>query len=429
MKEITFPQLKETVYHKVLDNGLDVYVQPKDGFHKTFATFTTKYGSIDNMFVPLGKDQAVKVPDGIAHFLEHKMFEKKEGDVFHEFSRRGASANAFTSFTQTAYLFSATTQVKENLETLINFVQEPYFTEQTVEKEKGIIGQEIKMYDDEPDMHLMFGLLENMYHHHPVQINIAGTVDSIDDITKDLLYTCYHTFYHPSNMLLFVVGPVDPGDIMSLVEENQRGKNYQPQLPIQRCFEKEPDQVQSAKKVVHMPVQIPKCMVAFKDKSPGRSGRELLHYELAVDVLLDMMFDESSQNYEALYDEGIIDESFSFDYTEDDHFGFSMIGGDTKDPDQLVQRLHTMIAEFKKQPLDESRLEEVKKKKIGSYLQAMNSPEFIATQFTRYRFNEMNLFEVVPVLEQMTASELGEILQSHFDDDCFTACQVLPRED
>lgn len=427
MKELAFPQLKETAYHKQMDNGLDVYVLPKEGFHKTFATFTTKYGSIDNTFVPLNGKAYTEVPDGVAHFLEHKMFEKEDGDVFHEFSKQGASANAFTSFTQTAYLFSATSNVKQNLKTLVNFVQDPYFTEQTVEKEKGIIGQEIKMYEDEPDMHLMFGLLENMYHHHPVQINIAGTVASIADITKDWLYTCYETFYHPSNMLLFVVGPVDPAEILSLVEENQNAKDYHAQPPVQRYFKEEPKEVVQAKKVIEMSVQTPKCLIAFKDQHAGRSGKALMQQELAVDMLLELMFGESTQNYEKLYDEGLIDDSFSFDYTEEDHFGFSMIGGDTKDPDLLIERLTTMIKEFKSQPLEKELIERVKKKKIGSFLQALNSPEFIATQFTRYRFNDMNLFEVVPALEQLTATVLEQTLADHFDEDCFTACQVLPK--
>lgn len=428
MKPLTFPQLKETVYYKNMDNGLDVYVLPKEGFHKTFATFTTKYGSIDNTFVPLNENKSTQVPDGIAHFLEHKMFEKEDGDVFHEFSKKGASANAFTSFAQTAYLFSATSHVKENLETLVNFVQDPYFTEETVEKEKGIIGQEIKMYEDEPDTHLLFGLLENMYHHHPVQINIAGTVSSISDITKDLLYTCYETFYHPSNMLLFVVGPVDANEIISLVEENQNAKNYQAQPPIQRFFEEEPEEVVQRKKVIEMAVQMPKCLIAFKDKHPGRTGKDLMKHELAVDVLLDLMFGESSENYEKLYNEGIIDDSFSFDYTEEDHFGFSMIGGDTKDPDILEKRLHDMIAEFKGQSLDETYIERVKKKKIGSFLQAMNSPEFMATQFTRYQFNDMNLFDVVAALEQLTVHELQRTMTEHFDEHNFTVCQVVPKE-
>ncbi|HET7658664.1 MAG TPA: pitrilysin family protein [Bacillales bacterium] len=428
MEQLAFKQLKETVYHETLENGLNVYVLPKPGFHKTFVTFTTKYGSVDNSFVPLNGNEVTQVPDGIAHFLEHKMFEKEDGDVFQHFSKQGASANAFTSFTRTAYLFSATSNVEQNLETLVDFVQAPYFTTQTVEKEKGIIGQEIRMYDDNPDWRLFFGLIDNMYEHHPVKIDIAGTEKSIADITKDMLYTCYETFYHPSNMLLFVVGPVDPKGIFSLVKQNQQKKDYKPQPPVRRFFKDEPKEVVRVKKILKMSVQTPKCLIGFKEKNPGRQGKELLRRELALNVLLDLMFGPSSENYETLYNEGLIDDSFSFDYTEEDHFGFTMIGGDTKDPDLLEKRLYSMIQEFKEQEMDETAIERVKKKKIGSFLQSLNAPEFIANQFTRYQFADMNLFEVVPVLEQLTADDLERVLDEHFDEDCFTVCQVRPRK-
>jgi predicted Zn-dependent peptidase len=214
-----FSQLDETLYFETLDNGLKVYILPKQGFNKTFVTFTTKYGSVDNEFVPLGKNEFVRVPDGIAHFLEHKMFEKEDGDVFQQFSRQGASANAFTSFNRTAYLFSSTDQVMKNLETLVDMVQTPYFTEQMVEKEKGIIGQEIMMYNDNPDWRLYYGVIENLYKNHPVKIDIAGTVESIAKITAEQLYECYRTFYHPSNMLLLAVGNVSPEEVISFLKK------------------------------------------------------------------------------------------------------------------------------------------------------------------------------------------------------------------
>ena len=207
-----------------MPNGLNVYILPKKGFSKTFVTFSTKYGSIDREFIPLGKKEPVTVPDGIAHFLEHKMFEKEEGDVFQQFSEKGASANAFTSFTKTTYLFSSTDHVLDNTKTLLDFVQQPYFTEETVEKEKGIIGQEITMYDDQPDWRLYFGAIENMYKDHPVKIDIAGTVESIDKITADHLYECYNTFYHPSNMTVFVVGAVNPQEMMDFIKQDQACK-------------------------------------------------------------------------------------------------------------------------------------------------------------------------------------------------------------
>src|SRR5574342_730560 len=235
----TFDQLDETLHYEECENGLKVYVLEKKGFNKTFATFTTHYGSVDNHFKPLGKQENVKVPDGIAHFLEHKLFEKEQGDVFQQFSKQGASANAFTSFTRTAYLFSSTSNFENNLETLIDFVQEPYFSEKTVEKEKGIIGQEITMYDDNPDWRLYFGLIQNMYKNHPVSIDIAGTIESISHITKDMLYECYETFYHPSNMLLFVVGPISPDETMGMIKGNQSKKEYKNKPEIKRKFDEE----------------------------------------------------------------------------------------------------------------------------------------------------------------------------------------------
>ncbi|ADC51964.1 putative processing protease [Alkalihalophilus pseudofirmus OF4] len=424
MKQLTFEQLKETLYHEKLENGLDVYILPKEGFNKTFATFTTKYGSIDNKFTPLGGNDTIHVPDGIAHFLEHKMFEDENGDVFQDFSKQGASANAFTSFTRTAYLFSSTTNVEKNLETLLDFVQHPYFTEESVEKEKGIIGQEITMYDDNPDWRAYFGVIENMFVNHPVKLDIAGTIESISNITKDLLYTCYQTFYHPNNMLLFIIGPVDPQAIMKQVKENQGSKSFAAPETINRVFDDEPNEVATEKNVIHMPVQTPKCLVGFKEANPSRQGEDLLKHELSINILLDLMFGQSSANYQKLYEQGLIDDSFSFDYSAEEGFGFTILGGDTKKPDELAEAIKEMITTFKQEALDESVVNRAVKKKIGSFLRSLNSPEYIANQFTRYQFNDMTLFDVVPVLEGITKEHLSEVLEEHFDFKRFTVCQV-----
>lgn len=427
MNQINFEQLNETLFHETLENGLQVYILPKPGFNKTYATFTTKYGSIDNHFIPIGKKDPIKVPDGIAHFLEHKMFEDEDGDVFQLFSKQGASANAFTSFTRTAYLFSSTSEVEKNLETLLDFVQHPYFTEESVEKEKGIIGQEITMYDDNPDWRVYFGVIENMYVNHPVKIDIAGTIESIDKITKDLLYTCYETFYHPKNMVLFIVGAIEPEGIMNLVKTNQGKKTFKEITSIERIFEEEPQKVSETEKILKMSVHTPKCLVAFKEKSQSRQGAELLKHELSMNILLDLMLGQSSKNYEELYNEGLIDDSFSFDYSAEFGFGFSIIGGDTKDPDRLVSSLKQMVTAFLKAPLEKNAVSRVIKKKIGAFLRAINSPEYIANQFTRYQFNDMNLFDVVSTLESLTTSELEEKAKEHFDLEYFTVCQVVPK--
>ncbi|MDQ0206281.1 EF-P 5-aminopentanol modification-associated protein YfmH [Alkalicoccobacillus murimartini] len=424
MNQVPFKQLNETFYHETLDNGLHVYILPKEGFNKTFATFTTKYGSIDNRFVPIDGDEERLVPDGIAHFLEHKMFEDENGDVFHDFSRQGASANAFTSFTSTAYLFSSTSNVPKNLETLVDFVQHPYFTEESVEKEKGIINQEITMYDDNPDWRLYFGVIENLFVHHPVKIDIAGTIESISHITKDWLYTCYHTFYHPSNMLLFVVGPVDPEEVMKQVKANQAGKSFAPPQDIKRFFDQEPEHVAKEKSIIRMPVQAPKCLVGIKEIGTERQGKDLLKRELGIKIILDLMFGQSSGNYQTLYQSGLIDDSFSYEYTGEGGFGFTIIGGDSPDPDKLADQIKEMIQAFVAAEIDQTSMERAVKKKIGSFLRSLNSPDFIATQFTRYQFNQMNLFDVVPVLESFTKEDLETILQDHFQLSRSTVCQV-----
>ncbi len=427
MKQIMFEQLNETLYHKTLDNGLNVYILPKQGFNKTYATFTTLYGSVDNHFIPIGAKEPLKVPDGIAHFLEHKMFEDEDGDVFQLFSKQGAQANAFTSFTRTAYLFSSTTEVEKNLVTLLDFVQHPYFTPESVEKEKGIIGQEIKMYDDNSDWRLYFGVIENMYVNHPVKIDIAGTVESIDQITKDLLYTCYETFYHPKNMVLFIVGSIDPEEIMKLVIANQAKKTFKEIAAIERIFADEPPTVANKKQILKMAVHTPKCLVGFKEKDPNKQGQDLLKHELCINILLDLMFGQSSNNYATLYNQGLIDDSFSFDYSAEKGFGFSIIGGDTKDPDQLVETLEEMIQTFIQKPLDDNMVKRAIKKKIGTFMRSLNSPEYIANQFTRYQFNAMNLFDVIGTLENLTKEELEEKAKGHFDPKMFTVCQVLPK--
>ncbi|MCC5804576.1 EF-P 5-aminopentanol modification-associated protein YfmH [Rossellomorea vietnamensis] len=428
MKKISFDQLQENLYYEKMSNGLDVYILPKKGFNKTYATFTTKYGSIDNHFVPLDEDEFVKVPDGIAHFLEHKLFEKEDGDVFQQFSKQGASANAFTSFTRTAYLFSSTTNVERNLETLIDFVQDPYFTEKTVEKEKGIIGQEITMYDDNPDWRLYFGVIQNMYKNHPVKIDIAGTIESITPITKDMLYQCYNTFYHPSNMLLFVVGSVDPEQIMNQVRSNQEKKDYEKMPEIKRKFEDEPETVAEKKQVLKMNVQSPKCLVGLKAPEPIQQGREMLRQELSMNVFLDLLFGKSSPYYSELYNDGLIDETFHYDYTQENGFGFLTVGGDTEKPDELSEKVQSLLLKAKGESLfTEEGLERTKKKKIGAFLRAINSPEYIANQFTRYAFNEMDLFEVVPTLETLKYDDIQAVAESIISEERFTVCQVVPK--
>ncbi|MEK4530961.1 EF-P 5-aminopentanol modification-associated protein YfmH [Solibacillus sp. FSL K6-1554] len=427
METIEFQQLDETLYYKQLNNGLDVYILPKKGFSKTFVTFTTKYGSIDRTFVPIGETEPVTVPDGIAHFLEHKMFEKEDGDVFQKFSEVGAQANAFTSFTRTAYLFSATDHIYKSTETLLNFVQEPYFTEETVNKEKGIIGQEITMYDDQPDWRLYFGAIENMYHNHPVKIDIAGTIESIDGITAEHLYTCYNTFYHPSNMLLFVIGAVDPVKMMAFIEDNQNKKTFQKPTDLKRLFDEEPTNVAEKERVLHMDVQKPKVYVGLKAKQVDLSGEEMLKHELAVQIGVECLFGRASSFYTDVYENGLIDESYGYDFSLENGYGFALIGSDSEQPEQLAKLIKEKLAQSEQENLFTSEdVERIKRKKIGFFLRALNSIEFIANQFTRYKFNDMNLFDVVPVLETITVEDIVNAFKTIQGEEQQTVFTIMP---
>ncbi|CAM3407000.1 MULTISPECIES: pitrilysin family protein [Brevibacillus] len=413
MQTTVFEQVKETVYHETLENGLKVFLVPKQGFSKTYAVFTTRYGSIDSHFQTKSGEE-INVPDGIAHFLEHKMFEKKDRDVMHEFSKNGASCNAFTSFNRTAYLFSCTDKLDSNLNLLLDYVQEPYFTDASVEKEKGIIGQEITMYDDNPDWKVYMNLLKALYQDYPINIEIAGTIETISHITKEYLYQCYDTFYHPANMLLLVVGSFEPEAVMKLIRENQSGKDFPPAPQISRIFPEE--QSSPAKPLIeaNLAVGLPKCMIGIKERENGLTGEALLKRDQTTKLLLDIVFGTSSSVYEKLYDSGLITESFDFDYSCEKDYAYSILGGDTPDPEKLVETIKSVMEECKQAGIDEDAFERAKRKKIGNFMRGLNSVEFIANQFTNYKFNGNDLFSVLPLLESITREDVETRMKEHF---------------
>lgn len=419
MNKKVYSTLNEKLYTEVLDNGLTVFILPKREFHKTYGLFSTNYGSIDNEFAYQGEKRK-KVPDGIAHFLEHKMFEKKEGDIFQEFGRLGASANAFTSFTKTSYLFSATDHIKDNLLTLLDFVQAPYFTPETVEKEKGIIAQEIQMYQDNPDWQLFFGLLQNLYPKHPLHIDIAGTVNSIDKITVDDLYECYQTFYHPSNMILFVVGNIDPQETMSWVKNNQAEKNFTDIREIYRYFPQETTFDINSYSSKTMSVSRPKATLGvrgFQENLP-KGDKAQLRFRTAMNLLLQLLLGNTSKNYLRLYQEGIIDDSFGFDFSLERSFHMADFSSDTGRPEEFLQEIEDILLNFaNEEEVNEENLERLKKKMLGKYFQSLNSLEFIANQFTQDLFGTLTLFD------------LPEIIRSIQLQDCLDAGNYLLKKE
>lgn len=427
MREIRYEQLQETLYHEQLDNGLNIYIMPKPEHKQAFATFTTKYGSIDREFRVSGQEQPIEVPDGIAHFLEHKMFEEEEGDVFMDFAKYGAAANAFTAFDMTSYLFSATDNLYENLGTLIDFVQRPYLTDENVEKEKGIIGQEIRMYDDNPDWRSYFGVLQGLFKEHPIRIDIAGTVESIAKIDKETLLDCYHTFYHPSNMLVFVVGPFDPQKVVDQIRDNQLRKDYVPQAAIDRIYPTEPKEAKEAKVEVHLSVSIPKCLFGFKEVDIDLSGRDLLQREMATAVGFDVLFSRSAELFNRLFNEGLIDKGFTWEYEVTSEYGFSVIGGNTKDPARLMEIINQELVKVRQNGIPKESFELSRKKMIGKFLEGLDSPRYIARNFTSYRFKDVDFFETLPVLEALTHEQVNHRLAEHFEPSAQTVSLVLPN--
>ncbi|MBO0467638.1 EF-P 5-aminopentanol modification-associated protein YfmH [Enterococcus plantarum] len=430
MNKKEYPQINEVLYTEVLENGLTVYLLPKKEYNKTYGLFTTNYGSIDNEFVPIGESDFVKVPDGIAHFLEHKMFEKEDGDVFQQFGRQGASANAFTSFTKTSYLFSTTDQVEKNLETLLNFVQEPYFTKETVDKEKGIIGQEIQMYLDDSNWRLFFGTLGNLYPKHPLHIDIAGTVESIDEITAEDLYTCYNTFYHPSNMTLFVVGKMDPEEMMAFIRKNQSVKTFAEAERIKRHFPKETATDIIKESSISMAISRSKVIVGLKglDEVPT-DGKALLKYKTTANLLFQLLFGNTSQNYLTMYNEGLLDDSFGYEFSLDRSFHFADFGGDSDQPEQLAQRIEEILLSADNSPeVTEENLSLLKKKMIGKYFQSLNSLEYIANQFSQSLYGETTLFDTPEVIESVQLADVKRVAQVFINKDGLSRFYMYPKK-
>jgi len=424
MNKQKYSNIAETIYSKRLDNGLTVFLLPKKEMSKTYSIFSTNYGSIDQTFVPIGENEKITVPEGIAHFLEHKLFEKEDRDVFADFGKQGASANAYTTFTRTAYLFSATNHIKENVLTLIDFVQDPYFSEASVEKEKGIIEQEIKMYDDQPEWQSFMGTVKSLFKNHPVNIDIAGTAESIKKITKDDLYTCYHTFYHPENMTLFLAGNFEPEQMMNLIEENQQAKNFQKMEEIIREYPEEPEKAALKNNKIIMPVTVPKCTVGIKESVEELTGEAFLQKELLTGMLLDHYYSKSGAFYEVLYKEKLIDDSFYFDTTLERNFGYTLIGSTTDQPEAFAEKVKEQLLSTKQLELTAEEFGRMKKKQIGQLLRGMNSLEFIANNFIYYHNAGVDLFDVISSIQSLTLQEANDFRESWIDDNKLAVCTI-----
>lgn len=426
MRKIENTLLGETIFHEKLPNNMDVFFMDKKGFHKKYAVMATNYGSNDLEWISPHTGQKMKVHQGIAHFLEHKMFEQPDGgNAFDEFARLGANANAYTNFNMTAYLFSATENFYEGLAHLISYVQTPYFTKENVEKEKGIIAQEIKMYDDNADWRSFFDTLKAMYVNHNNRVDIAGTVDSIYQITPEELYDCYNSFYSPSNMALFVIGDLDQEQVFAAIREHVRDDNMF-QGEITRLQVEEPDHVCEKQLTAEMEISLPMFSIGFKEKSADLS-KGLLHREITTDLLLDILFRKGSKLYEQLYMEGLAIGGLSADYTAHRDYGYTILSGESKDIDEVERRIRRELEQAKEHGLDEEAFQIAKKKKIGSFLRSFDSIEGIANGYLSYHFRGVDILDYYQVLQQITLADLTDRLVEHFDEQMKVLTRMNPK--
>lgn len=426
IKSHEYQQFHQTVYHDLLQSCLDVTLIPRNGYQKTYAILTVDYGSIDNQFVVPRLKRMIQVPDGIAHFLEHKMFEKKDHDAFDLFGKLGADANAFTSYSQTSYLFSATQRVEENLQVLLDFVQDPYFSAAGVKKEQGIIGQEIRMYNDSPDSRLYTGTISNLYPNDPMRIDIAGTEETIKQITPQLLMDSYQTFYQPQNMKLIVSGRMDPDELMQVIKQDQAGRNSV-KFHIQRAKVISNPQ---AHDVVHsstisMPVHRPKAMIGIRGTRQMASSRQRLKYKLACELMLEMLFDDTTSNYLEMYNQGLIDDSFGFSFEMERGFHFATISSDTDRPAEFFQKIDEIIDQATQQLKKvENEFELTKKGAIGRAIMELNSPETIANRFSTKLFGNLTVFDEVAILQSLTMDDVYNACQCFMNPQTVTHCTV-----
>ena len=417
-------QLNETVYSGVHSSGLGVFVIPKKGFSKKYAVLGTKFGSVNNTFIPLGEGESITVPDGVAHFLEHKMFEQSDGtNAFDKFSLYGANANAYTSFTCTCYLFACTEKFNESLIHLMEYVNDPYFTEENVAKEQGIIGQEIRMYDDEGSWQVSINLLKALYHNNPVRIDIAGTVESINQITKDTLYKCYNTYYNPSNMVLTVCGDVEPCEIFDLVEKNMRTDKLSGE--VKSFFPNEPKEVCQKYIETKSSVAMPLFSIGFKDNFLCK-GDEMLKREIAINIICKLIAGKSSELYTSMYMDGLVNDEFGFDIMTEQEFSCASICGESEKPMLVFDKIKEKIKEYKQKGFDKEDFERIKKSYLGRFLRSFNDVEEIAGMVERNILNGVNIFNFVDVIKEVDMEYLTRVFNEVFTDDTMAISIVWP---
>ena len=422
MNERIFPGLGEKIYEDTLPNGLRIKVVPKRGFARSYAFFATDYGSMDTRFRLDGKDYVS--PDGVAHYLEHKMFDMPDGNALQKMSQTGASPNAFTSYNITAYHFSCTSMFEENFRTLLRFVSQGYFTQESVEKERGIIAQEIKMYADNPASRVDENLFCAMYRNHPIRVPVAGTVESIQDITAQTLIDCHRAFYDPSNMVLCVVGDVDPRQIHDIALE------ILPKVPggaSERDYgEKEPAAPDQHTITQEMEVSMPMFSVGFKGAEVPK-GPQRLRQEIIGDLAGEILCGESSRLYQEMYESGLIDPGFGVSYSLVRELSMLCLGGDSENPQAVLDAVLQEAQRVVKEGVDEELFLRLKRSAVGRRIRGLDSFEGLCYRLALSDFDGYDYFTFPALYESITAEDVRQLIAREITPEQAVLSVILPK--
>ena len=418
MQIIENSKVKEKIYIEKLDNGLTVMIIPKKDVQKKYMIWGTNYGSNDNEFIVPGEEEKTTVPNGVAHFLEHKMFEQENGvNSLDVLTALGTEANAYTTNDHTAYLFECTDNFYEAMDELMDYVQHPYFTDENVEKEKGIIGQEIMMYDDYPEWKVYLNALKAMYHNNPIKIDIVGTIETISKIDKEILYKCYETFYNPSNMAMVICGDFEPEKLIEevkkrLIDKKSNGK-------IERIFKEEPEEIVKEKIEQKLEVSQPLYTIGIKDKIDNvenSNKTDIVKKHIAIEILLNIIMGRSSKLYKELYNEGLIYSGASLDYEFSKTYAHILIAGQSTDPEKLYEKFKVRVKELIENGIDENDFERNKKMIYGGYVKEYNDVTDIARMFLADYFKGINSFDYIEEINSINVEYLNQVLKDVFKE-------------
>ena len=392
-----YPRFGETVFHEILENGLQIYVDRRRNFQKSYAFFATNYGGMDMRFHQDGRWK--DTPAGVAHFLEHKMFDTKDGNALQDLAANGASPNAFTSSALTGYYFESTEKFFDNLKILLSFVSVPYFTEESVDKEQGIIGQEIRMVEDDPDNQVFYALMECLYDHHPIRVPIAGTQASIAKITAGTLYSCHKAFYNPANMVLTVAGDVDPEQVCAIAKEILPNESL-PQ--IERDYGGEEDSnAACGEKELTMEVSTPIFQLGFKC-DPAQRGEAWLQRELTGELACEALLGSSSPLYAKLYSQGLINKNFSYGFELYPSCALMVAGGESRDPQAVRDAVLAEGERLAREGIDPDLFQRLKKGVYGAKVRGLNSFEFTCISMAQSHFAGVDYFRFPELFDGIT---------------------------